>query len=403
MEIQRPSAVLKPLFELKGLTRLLSELRLGSTLDAEVETKLSENNVILKLAGGQLLRAQTQLVLEPGQTLKLEIVKGGAVPELRVILPQQADPPEAIAIQQALRQFLPKQQSLNDIASTLRQISASQTDTSARLPEPLSSAIKGILGNLLSREELSSAEGLQRGVNNSGIFLEAKLQNLPTLLPGDLKNQLLTLLDALQKQHPSVAAGETPKPITAETSAALAKSSSAPAEIASKALDTAALNLALENPATAKALLSKTESALARIVLDQLASLPQDHSRQCVWQLEIPFTDGDRTDAAKLRINRERKTRQELDQDHWSVELELHPPGLGTVHSRITLAGESIDTYFWSDQENTTHLIREHLDLLSARYSQAGLEVGQLSANSGAAPTGGKPYALLPKLLDERV
>lgn len=399
MEIQRPSAVLKPLFELKGLTRLLSELRLGSTLDAVVETKLSENNVILKLAGGQLLRAQTQLVLEPGQTLKLEIVKGGAVPELRVVLTEQAVAPEAFAIQQALRQFLPKQQSLNDIAATLQHISAAQTGTPTRLPEPLSSTIREILGTLLSRDELSSAEGLKRGVNNSGIFLEAKLQNLPVLLPGDLKSHLLTLLDTLQKLQLSLPIST----ITAETAATLAKPSTGSPEIANKALDTAALNLAIENPETTKILLNKTESALARIVLDQLASLPQNDSRQCVWQLEIPFTDGDHTDAAKLKINRERKTRQGIDQDRWSVELELNPPGLGTVHSRITLTGESIDTYFWSDQENTTHLIRDHLDLLSARYSQAGLEVGQLSASQGGAPTGEKPYALLPKLLDERV
>ena len=84
--------------------------------------------------------------------------------------------------------------------------------------------------------------------------------------------------------------------------------------------------------------------------------------------------------------------------------LELNPPGLGTLHSRISLVGDVIDTYFWSDQQTITALVREHLDLLSARYTQAGLAVGQLNALEGTAGkvTSSAP-SLLTNLLDEHI
>jgi flagellar hook-length control protein FliK len=210
-------------------------------------------------------------------------------------------------------------------------------------------------------------------------------------IQGDLKGHLLTLLDALQKvqgnQNTSSSA-ETIHPATGQAA------DSAPAktlpDVLAEAID--------------KALFNKTEGAIARIVLDQLASLPQNDDKQNVWQIEIPFTDGHHTDSVKLKINRESKANQASDQANWSVVLELNPSGLGTLHSRISLIGDVIDTYFWSDQQTITALVREHLDLLSSRYTQAGLTVGQLNALEDT-PVNAKSSgpSLLPTLLDERI
>lgn len=351
MEIQKTSALAVPSILPKNLPRLLEQLRPGYSFEAVVEAKLAENSVMLKLAGGQLLRAQIPHVLEPGQLLKLEVVKAGVVPELKIIAPNpRAVPPEQGVVTQALRQFLPKQQNLADFAVSLRQIAASATDES----DPISAAIHETLGVLSSKDELMSAGGLKRGVDNSGIFWEAKPANSPLAPQGDLKGQLLALAEALQKP------GSLPD-------------------------------------ALAGALLHKTEGALARIVLDQLASLPQN-----VWQLEIPYTDGRRTDAVKVRIDRENPANPAGAQANWSVVLELNPPGLGTLHSRISLVGEVLDTYFWSDQKITTELAREHLDLLSVLYTRAGLTAGRLNVLE-ATPAAVKSDSLpTPALLDER-
>jgi hypothetical protein len=351
MEIQKTSALTVPSLLPKNLPRLLEQLRPGYSFEAVVEAKLAENSVMLKLAGGQLLRAQIPHVLEPGQLLKLEVVKAGTVPELKIIAPaQNAVPPEQGVVTQALRQFLPKQQNLADFAVSLRQVAASATHES----DPAGAAIHKALGVLPSKDDLLSADGLKRGVDNSGIFLEAKLTGSPLAAQGDLKGQLLALAEALQKP------GSLPD--------------------------------ALAGP-----LLHKTEGALARIVLDQLASLPENS-----WRLEIPYTDGRRTDAVKVRIDRENPANPAGVQASWSVVLELNPPGLGTLHSRISLVGEVVDTYFWSDQKTTAELAREHLDLLSARYTQAGLKAGRLNVLDAAPVTVKSDFLPASALLDER-
>ena len=387
MEIQKTSGLLVTSFDPKILSKVLAQLQTGYTLDAVVTAKLAENSFVLKLSGGQLLRAQTPNVLELGQILKLEVIKAGTVPELKIIVPERTALVEQPVVTQALRQFLPKQQSLIDFATSLRQIAT----LTAGKSDPVSAAINQALGALLSKDELVSAEGVKRGISNSGVFLEAKLAILPLTLEGDLKGHLLTLLDALQKVQGNQNTSSSTDKIHPATSQA---TDSAPAKtlpnVLAETID--------------KTLFNKTEGAIARIVLDQLASLPKNDDQQNLWQIEIPFTDGHHTDSVKLKINRESKANLATDQANWSVVLELNPPGLGTLHSRISLVGDVIDTYFWSDQQTVTALVQEHLDLLSTRYTQAGLTVGQLNALEGA-PVNAKSSdpSLLPILLDERI
>jgi len=387
MEIQKTSGLLVTSFDPKILSKVLAQLQTGYTLDAVVTAKLAENSFVLKLSGGQLLRAQIPNVLELGQILKLEVIKAGTVPELKIIVPERTALVEQPVVTQALRQFLPKQQSLIDFATSLRQIAT----LTAGKSDPVSAAINQALGALLSKDELVSAEGVKRGISNSGVFLEAKLAILPLTLEGDLKGHLLTLLDALQKVQGNQNTSSSTDKIHPATSQA---TDSAPAKtlpnVLAETID--------------KTLFNKTEGAIARIVLDQLASLPKNDDPQNLWQLEIPFTDGYHTDSVKLKINRESKANLATDQANWSVVLELNPPGLGTLHSRISLVGNVIDTYFWSDQQTVTALVQEHLDLLSTRYTQAGLTVGQLNALEGA-PVNAKSSdpSLLPILLDERI
>lgn len=418
MEIQKSSAPLVTSFDPRNLSRLLSQLQSGYTLDAVVTAKLAENSFILKLSGGQLLRAQTLNVLEPGQILKLEVVKAGTVPELKIMAPAPAvAPPEQQAVTQALRQFLPKQQSLIEVTASLRQIATLTTGKS----DVVSAAVHEMLGALLSKDELMSTDGLKRGLSNSGLFLEAKLANLLPNLQGDLKGRLLTLADTLQKNQPPLHTAppgiETAQPLADQT---VLPKTPAHQNIPSNAdalhpakeqtSDPAAVKISSNSSlaeVTDKTLLTQTEGAIARIVLDQLASLPQNNDKQNVWQIEIPFTNGPYTDSVKLKINREGKSNkpsQAGDQTNWSVMLELNPPGLGTLHSRINLVGETIDTYFWSDQPTITALVREHLDLLSSRYAQAGLAVGQLNALEGTPVQAKAPDELLrTHLLDEHI
>ena len=153
-----------------------------------------------------------------------------------------------------------------------------------------------------------------------------------------------------------------------------------------------------------KALHHHTEGALARIVLDQLASLPTNDGKLMNWQLEIPFTDGRFVGAANLKIVKDSSSPGTgIEQAFWSVIVEISPPGLGAIHSRISLHGDQVSTYFWADEATTTERIHADLDKLSARLKQAGLEIGQIATLPGApADTAKMLPTLASKLLDER-
>lgn len=341
-------------------------LQVGTALNAVVADKLTENNYLLKLSDGMQIRAQTLQALEPGQALRLEVVKTGVVPELKIVLPGRPTQPGQAALQQALRQFLPKQQNLSGLAGVLKQFAA---DLSAEKTGAVSAAAQDLLASIPTKDALMSADQVKHAVGNSGVFFEAKLAN--QLSPkGDLKGILLTLADALQKSQASRSSltgnETTPKTTHAAADANLGLASGFPG--------------AIEND---RALLKTTESAIARIVLEQLSALPQDNETQQVWQIEIPYVDGHHSDAVKLKIKREDDARTETSLACWSVILEINPPGMGILHSKISLVDGKVDTYFWSDRQNTAADIGQNLDVLANSYNGAGLTVGNLDVLEG--------------------
>lgn len=372
MEIQKISAPAIISTEKRDISRDLSRLQPGSIQVAVVLEQLAENTYVIKLADGQLVRAQTPQMLTLGQKLNLEVVKAGELPELKIVSSQTAGSQEQRAVSQALRLFLPKQQSLGDFAVALRQF-ASVTEGRA---DGINALIQSVVSGLMSKEELMSAEGVKQGIQNAGVFLEAKLaSNVPP--QGDLKAQLLILKDNVQQflQNPDVSAGNAAD------------------------VDRIFASVLAEN---ASALLSKTEGAIARVVLDQLASLPQNDDQQQLWQIEIPFTNGNRTDSVKLKITRDGKAGQDTKTATWSVVLELNPPGLAPLQAKISLMGDKVDTYFWSEQGNLNELVRQRFDELASRYQQAGLAVGRLGVRDSPLASGKSMETVFPsQLLDE--
>lgn len=371
MEIQKTSATQSITPDSANPQRDFSKLPAGSSLNAVVIDKADDNTYTLKLSDGQLLRAHTQNELLPGQLLKLEVVKTGTVPELKILLPTLSTQTSPLAIQNALLQALPKQVDLTDFALTLRQFANLTSEKS----NPLSAVIQQTLGTLPSKEDLMTAEGLKQGINNSGVFLEAKIAQ--HLTPqGDLKGQLLTLVDMLQKSPLNQVSHSTLAQATAYVTADTADQS--------------------------HSLLSKTEGAIARIVLDQLVSLPQNNELQNTWQIGIPFTDGAHTDTVKLKITQEGRSNQDPHHASWSVVLELNPPGMGLIHCKISLIDHKVDTYFWGDFQSSILQVHENIDILANRYVEAGLAVGHLNVVDGARiASENAEKRLMPTLLDD--
>ncbi|MBP1148730.1 flagellar hook-length control protein FliK [Methylocaldum sp. RMAD-M] len=419
-------------------------LKLGDILRAVVETQLKDNSFLLRLdAGGRTLTANSSANLQPGQILELEVVKLGTTPELRIVPRDSgADMPES-TVQQALRLFLPKQEPLADVIQELHRLVAQARQTSS-LPAPITQALENLLASIPKKSELATPEGLEKGLLNSGIFLEAKLaddaDSSAEFADSDFKAQLLRVLDRLKVLRTSAdAIPDTPRttadggeiqtrPFSADaeeqaeltefrfedagTSEDIALADERIARTAERGekdspklpgdsqlatprtpeheLSTARRKtlpspdeqneLVQGNERGAERIAQKVEAAIARVVMDQLASLPRNDAAPSVWQVEIPFTDGQHKDAAKLLITKDAKPGSAESPDSWSLTLELHPPGLGTFCARVVLKGDRIDTYLWSDTATTSDLIREQCERLRARLHGAGLAVGQLTA-----------------------
>lgn len=135
-------------------------------------------------------------------------------------------------------------------------------------------------------------------------------------------------------------------------------------------------------------LLQQVESALSRVKLNQLASLPQERQQPPEWLVELPVRRGeDAIDVWGLRLRREGgRSDSETARNGagWTVMLAFDLPGLGPVQARVSLSGErQISTRFLSEQGEPLRRLSEHLPRLRARLEQSGLVVQDLDVKRG--------------------
>ncbi len=131
----------------------------------------------------------------------------------------------------------------------------------------------------------------------------------------------------------------------------------------------------------------KTENSLAKIVIDQLNSLPKEDSSKQVWTFELPFLMGNQAETLKMEIQRDKdKQSAEEQAQHWSVNLTLTPPKLGEVQCVISYQNGVVNTYFKNEQPHTTALISQHLENLKQQLQKVGLMAGLMSAHNNFQP-----------------
>lgn len=132
---------------------------------------------------------------------------------------------------------------------------------------------------------------------------------------------------------------------------------------------------------------NKTENALAKVVLDQLYSVPKDDSGKQVWAFELPFLMNQHVETLKMEIQRDKKNAAaDTSTQHWSVNLTLTPPNLGEVQCVISYQNGVVNTYFKNQQPQTTNLITQHLDGLKQQMQRVGLIAGLMSAHNNFPP-----------------
>ena len=287
-----------------------------------------------------------------GQTVSLEVTKVGAEPQFKILVnkPLSITVPEKI-ISETVKQMLPIQQSPEAFVNRLI-LNLPTLSKNTNLPETLQRLAQQILQNLPSKNHLSQPQRIKQSINNSGLFLESKLAqsaDKPQLQSqADFKANILKFLQVLKQLPPPAPQSET---YTLERETNILKQ--------------------LQNSG---------ENSVAKLVLDQLNSLPKEDSPKQIWHFEIPYVDQKNSQTLSLQIAKDKENQAENGKENWSVNITLNPPNLGKLHCKISCSDQIVNTHFWSDLSNTTDLIKRNLDHLKSQLEASGLKTGQMES-----------------------
>jgi hypothetical protein len=288
--------------------------------------------------------------LQKGELISFKVIKLGNQPKFELI-DKNSLINTNLKIQNTIKQTLPTQNSPSELVNQLIKNLSSINDNDS-IPDNLKRLARQIIDSIPHiKNDRVDPKILKQSVLNSGLFLEAKLtysgEKNDLNLQADLKNQLLKLQHTIKQEI------ETQQ-----------KSPSSEIDLLQE-------------------IQKKTENSLAKIILNQLGSLPKEEGIKQAWVLDIPFINKEVSESVKIEIEREQNKDEETNSENWAVTITITPPGLGTIHCKVVCINKTINTRFWSDTEKVVSKITHNLDYLKAQFDKAGIETGHMFAHSG--------------------
>ena len=399
-----------------ALTRLdLDQLPLGTLLQAKV---VSSEQLVQHKAQQIVYRVLVDLLNTPLAGSKLALDSPQPLPPGSLLTAQVQGSQalnflplsgrlDQLELGQQLGNQLNRQGSLEGLFKALQGLGSQQG-----LPEGLRGSIDKLFAALPDSTQLSTPKGLAQALENSGLFLEAKLLGGQTAgLPQDLKANLLRLVAQL------LPATGSPLGLPASASAALAQALPAFVRSALGSLGQGgsrqqALNFplparllqAMDGEADLETLLKLAAAAVSRLQTHQLSSMAQtqvgpDGNLLTTWQLELPMRNQQELVPLQIKLQREEeapqpeqgkggKRGQKEQEMLWRVELAFDLAPLGPLQIQAQLARGSLSSQLWAERASTANLIEAELGHLRERLVAAGLEVGELDCRQGTPPQG---------------
>jgi len=434
-----PSQFNTPLADIAKTSLSLNKLQSGQQIYVDVVEQVANKTTTILRIGQQLIAVKTDIPLTPGQTLK--VVVETSTDGITLKLPAKAE--ISNTINTALRQLLPKQTAVTEfqapLIKTLRSLqqpsNAPSRAPSSTLSTNLNSQVqlqhvsRAILQTLTLNQQITTAPGLKTALQNSGTLLEARLlqtlsveksvtqqSNLkptgitstplthhssPPLIINDLKANLSKLIQLL-RSWPGQQTTQSPKGAPQQTTV----SATAAQTAANTGITQQLQQFAQGKPSTpnrgqankpeltninqqVKELLGKTEGALAKITINQLASSNTENtSARQTWQIEIPLFNLKQAESIFIKIEGDQassKTAQKSEQ-HWRISLEMNPPKLGLIRTQLRVLNDHVSSNFWAENSETRDLIQQHIELLRKRFSRANLHTDHIRVQQGAGP-----------------
>jgi hypothetical protein len=133
-------------------------------------------------------------------------------------------------------------------------------------------------------------------------------------------------------------------------------------------------------------ILNQLEAGLARIQHHQLTAMPGDEPVRTLLNVELPVFNNQQFSNVGIRIEQEEAQQQQQNAKHnWRAVVSFELPDLGKVQAIISIQQHQVSTEFRSENETTTELFREHVDLLQERLQAAGLKTGNFHFSTGVS------------------
>lgn len=425
-------------------------LQTGELLHAQVLTRLSETLVELKL-GQRQVKAQTELPLQVGQKLKLEVVQGGEKPVLKL----QAETASQLLVQNNMKQVLPRQGSLTTLLANLLQLNQA-TSNQDHLPKQVVTDTKQLINQLPSKSDIQNGAAIKQAIEDSGILHESRLLKADAAATKrDLKAHLLKLLVSThipkssdRTQSMSSPSRSVPPPLSPHISRTLAmnvlslfglppsqakatgrvestyQSYSQPGTLSRVPASThpstlkgysplmpptknapmqaqrAAAPELMQLPITEQTqdLSRQVEQAVSRIQVNQLAHLEQGGQ---YLQTELPIRNGEQIDLFQLRLQAEEGSDADHEGHLWTITLAFELDQTGPVYVRVSILGAQISTSFWATESSTLVTLENELSSLQSEIEQQGLALTQINTYLGEPPW--QPGAHHAHMVDDQV
>jgi Flagellar hook-length control protein FliK len=412
--------------------------RIGQILNATTQQGGEAFSKVLIRLGDHTLEAKTPIKLENGQDIKLLVKAAGENNLTKLPLLSILPPSESPALEKSqaanikLRQFIAIQASFSATQQTTQNLLANKQITNL-LPKELVNLLVTLQSSLQVKPGQAQSSQLKQLIENSGVFLEAKLKIAPALktdlnnaLSNDFKHSLLQTRSLLANKilpetpfqtenikftpqlkefiqqvlqsnssNPNSLSSQLisnlPRPLLQQVVFLLNGSSSSfpvtpPAQTLAEMITYTLQQTTnpqknineLSNLLHTKLLLldfaQQVDRSLSQITSFQLQPLSREVDTLTLLLFSLVFKDKDHSSDIGFRIEQENKE-TDSETESWRVTLNFNLKSLGKIQSHIHLKDKQVSTIFHSEKESTSNVIREHLPILERNLQQAGFFV----------------------------
>ncbi len=373
----------------------LKAWRVGQMLEGRVVGRADPGHVWLEI-DGVAGRAQAPGDLAAGTALRARVDSLGA----RIVLEIVEQHAGVERVRGAMRGLLPRQSGFAPLLANVSFLAASADHSASPWPKALTDAARRLLESLPLAARLGFADALADALENSGLFLEARLSAAVHAgrrppIEYDFKAALLRFAEAVRAREAGGAgsAAENPAPSRADHPPL----NNAP--LLAQPRTAAALAAPGAAAGTLAGIRREINGALHRLALLQLGAHPANNPAPGAL-FELPLRQGNGVDVWQLRIEHQpREGAASTGETRFTATLSFSLGELGPLQARLMVEGSKVSTLFWAEKAETADRYSAALDELAALYEANGLNVGALACHVG------EPHASAPpasSLLDVR-